>query len=385
MNLLLIHNNYGVYSGEEAVVDQQIALFRELGHTVQIYRKTTEGERGTMKGNIKGLFQGFYSPSSVRDVKRLLCRQKPDVVVVHNLYPYISPAILEPIHRAGIPIVMTIHNYRLVCPTGLFMRGGQPCELCLQKGNEWSCIRYNCEGSLLKSVGYAGRNWFARITKAYKSNVTIYACITKFQQEKLVQAGFDREKFRYIPNTLDKIANHSDKKGDYVAIVGRLSFEKGIDIALRVAKQTPDIKYCFAGSPRDEEPIIAEISNNCILLGHLSKSELNDFYQNARFLLNMSRCYEGFPMTLLEAASYGKPSIGPAHGGFPEIIDDGITGLLFRPGDENDLKEKIEYLWNAPELSVRMGQSAFAKLQTNYTSDIIKQRWQELFDSLKPF
>jgi glycosyltransferase involved in cell wall biosynthesis len=376
MKLLLIHNNYGIHTGEETVVERQIALFREMGHTVTIYRKTTEGKRGTLLGDIKGMLQGFYSPGSVRDIKRILKTDKPDAAIVHNLYPYISPAVLKPIHQAGVTIIMTVHNFRLMCPTGLFMRNAHPCELCLEKRNEWSCIRYNCEHSWLRSVGYAGRNGYARITKAYLNHVDWYACITQFQIQKLVQAGFDAGKMVYLPNFMDP-ANVSDYiLGDYVAISGRLSKEKGIDLALEVAVQTPEIRYVFAGSPRAEEPIATPIPENCLFLGHLAVDQLNDFYRNARFLLNTSRCYEGFPMTILEAASYRKPAIGPAHAGFPEIIVDQETGLLFTPADPEDLLLKIRNLWNDPARCRRMGEKAYQHLKAHYTTEILKEKWR---------
>lgn len=377
MKILLIHNNYGAYSGEEAVVDQQIALFREMGHQVAVYRKTTEGARGTAWGNIKGLLSGFYSPRSVREVRQLMRTDKPDVVVVHNLYPFISPAILKPIKKAGAPVVMTVHNFRLMCPTGLFMRDSRPCECCLG-GKEWNCIRYNCEGSLLKSVGYAGRNWYARVTKAYENNVDVYACITRFQIQKLTEAGFDAKKMAYIPNFLTRDHNSVSRSlGNYVAISGRLSKEKGIDLALEVAARTPEISYVFAGSPRAGEEITSAIPPNCTFLGHLPKEALLDFYGNARFLLNMSRCYEGFPMTILEAASYAKPAIGPAHAGFLEIIDNGATGLLFTPGDVADLEAKITSLWNDPDTCRKMGEEAFRKLHRCYTAEVVTLEWEK--------
>ena len=378
MNILLIHNNYGIYSGEEAVVDRQIVLFQQMGHQVAVYRKTTEGLRDTVWGNFKGLLQGFYSLQSVKDIKQIMKTNKPDAVVVHNLYPYISPAILKHIKAAGVPIIMTVHNFRLMCPTGLFMRNSQPCELCLGS-HEWNCIKHNCENSCLKSLGYAGRNWYARVTKAYINNVDVFACLNQFQIQKLIQAGFDENKMKIIPNFLEKIEEPIYSLGDYVAISGRLSKEKGIDLALQVASKTPHIKYVFAGSPRKEELITVPIPDNCVFLGHISHVELTDFYQNARFLLNTSRCYEGFPMTILEAASYGKPSIAPGHAGFLEIIDNNLTGLHFTPGNAIDLQQQIEKLWNASDTCVEMGKQAFKKLKEKYTSNVVKEYWRQTF------
>ena len=383
MKILLVHNNYGVYSGEEAVVDRQSALFEEMGHQVSVYRKTTEGKRETLSGQFKAFFTGFYSPGSIGDIKKIIQENRPDAVIVHNLYPYISPAILKHFKKAGIPVIMTLHNFRLICPTGLFMRNAIPCERCLEKGNEWGCIRYNCEHSRLKSIGYAGRNWFARITKAYKNNVDYFACITKFQIQKLSEAGFDSKKTRHIPNFLETDYHERDSKSKYVAFAGRLSKEKGIDLILQVAKETPEIQYQFAGSVRPEDKEMVENApENCSFLGHLNKEQLNQFYRNARFLLMTSRWYEGFPMTILEAASHQKPAIGPGYAGFFEIIDPGETGLLFSPGKASDLKEKLTTLWENPEQAARMGEAAYQKLREQYSTQAVKTKWSELFSQL---
>lgn len=383
MHILLIHNNYGIYSGEEAVVDRQISLFQEMGHQVSVYRKTTEGLRGTAWGNFKGLLQGFYSPGAVSEIKQIMKNSKPDVVVIHNLYPYISPAVLKHIKRAGVPIVMTVHNYRLMCPTGLFMRNARPCELCLIEGDEWNCIKHNCEHSMIKSVGYAGRNWYARITKAYSAHVDILACITVFQTKKLTEAGFCKDRMRVIPNFVDDITEPMFEQGEYIAVSGRISREKGFDLLLEVARETPEIKYVFAGTIRPEDKdLLKDPPVNCEFLGHLSKDKLADFYKNSRFLVVASHWYEGFPMTILDASSYGKATIGPAHAGFLEIIDNNITGLHFKPSDAEDLKEKIEKLWNNPGLCIEMGQHAFLKLKNNYTTGIVKKQWQALFSEL---
>lgn len=381
MKLLLIHNDYGVYSGEEAVVDRQTALFREMGHAVSVYRKTTAGKRGTLSGNIAGLLQGFYAPSAVRDIKQMLKTDKPDAVIIHNLYPYISPAVLKPIKEAGVPVIMTVHNYRLICPTGLFMRNAYPCEYCLDKGNEWGCIKYNCEHSRLKSLGYAGRNWYARITHAYRNNVDIYACLTGFQQEKLILAGYPPERMTVIPNFIN-IPNENPVPvpGEYVAVSGRLSREKGIDLILATARQTPAVRYHFAGSIREEDKgLIANAPENCLFLGQLSSEQLPDFYRNARFVLIGSRCYEGFPMVIPEASSYRKPTIAPAHGGFPEIVEDRETGLLFIPDNAEDIRSKVEELWNNPDKAMSLGNAAYEKVNTHYSSKAVSKLWEALF------
>lgn len=379
MKILIVHNDYGKPSGEEAVVDRMAAMLRARGHEVAFYRLTSAGRRDSLWGRVEGFACGLYSPAGVRGLRRALRRERPDVVNVHNLYPFISPAALFQCRRAGVPVVMTVHNFRLLCPTGLFMRGGRPCELCLARGNEWPCVCHNCEHALLKSVGYAARNAVARLTGAYRKSVTAYACITDFQRRRLLSGGFDAGRLFVIPNSMDAPAAFVPTVGGYVAYVGRLSEEKGYDLLVDVARRHPEIEFRLAGALRDgcEE----NVPRNVRLLGHLSKDDLGAFLRDACLVALPSRCYEGFPMTILEAAAYGKPVVGPDHGGFTEIIghgDDAI-GRLFRPGDVSDLEEKIIELWNDPASTMRLGQKAFEKLRVKYSTEVVYRQWSDLF------
>lgn len=383
MKILLVHNNYGKYSGEEAVVDKMADILKNHGHEVCFYRLTTEGIRESATGKIKGFASGIYSFSGVRKMKEILYKKKPDVINIHNLYPFISPAALFQCKKAGIPVVMTVHNFRLICPTGLFMRNGKPCERCLDKGDEWSCIKYNCEHSVLKSTGYALRNMYARWTKAYQKNVDVFACITEFQKRKLIEAGYEATKIEVIPNSIEIPSSYAHTIGNYVAYIGRLSYEKGYDLLIEVARRNPKINFKFAGAQREPDGI--DIPENVEFSGYLQKEELSNFIQNARFIVMPSRCYEGFPMAILEAAYYGKPTIGPNHGGFTEIIGQGenAIGKLFEPSNVDDLKKQIVELWNNQKLNDDLGDKAFKKLIKYYDSEIIYKQWEAVFSKLK--
>ncbi len=385
MKVLLVHNDYGKYSGEEAVVDKMAAVFAGLGYDVAQLRMTTAGARESNTGKIRGFVSGIYCPSGVEAMRKALQREKPDVVNVHNLYPFISPAALRECKKAGVPVVMTIHNYRLICPTGLFMRDGGPCELCLERGNEWGCIKYNCENSPLKSVGYAARNAVARLRRHYLDCVDVFACITDFQRRKLIQAGFPSDKIIVIPNSVDVIDNYkSQGEGTYVAFCGRLSREKGVDLIIEAARRNTHIPFRLAGASRDKE-LIANLPPNVELTGYLSGHALSDFYAGARFFVMASRCYEGFAMAILEAAAYSKPMIAPDHGGFSEIIGHGkdAVGLLTTPGNADALSEAIRKLWDNPQESIRLGLLANQKLKNNYSTDIIAQQWKKLLENIQ--
>ena len=383
MKILLVHNNYGKYSGEEAVVDKMAVMLRSNGHEVCFYRSTTEGRRESLFGKIKGFIAGMYSYSRVKGMREILKREKPDIINVHNLYPFISPAALFECKKAGVPVVMTVHNFRLICPTGLFMRDNKPCEVCLQKGNEWSCIRYNCEHSILKSVGYTLRNVYARWTGAYKKNVDVFACITDFQRRKLIEAGYDANKVTVIPNFIETPLKCIFTQGTYVAFCGRLSKEKGVDLILEVARRHPEIPFKFAGELRDKE-LFNGIPDNCELKGYIFGKELDDFYQNAMFFVMASKWYEGFPMSILEAAKFGKCTVGPDHGGFTEIIgrEEEAIGKLFKPNDVHDLEKIITDLWSYPEVAISLGQKAWEKMKQEYSSEIISEKWMSLLKKI---
>ena len=379
MKVLIVHNDYGKYSGEEAVVDKMAAMLRSHRHEVAFYRLSSAECRESAIGKIRGFVDGVYSRHGVRGMREALRREQPDVVNVHNLYPFISPAALWECRKTGVPVVMTVHNFRLICPTGLFMRDGRPCEWCLQRGNEWGCIRYNCEHSWPKSAGYALRNAVARITGAYRKNVTAFACITAFQREKLIAAGYDARCIVVVPNSIDAQASYDSSIGKYVAYIGRLSYEKGYDLLLQVAKRNPNIEFRFAGAKREHD--VADIPANVIFEGYLQKEQLNKFIQDARIVVMPSRCYEGFPMTILEAAQHGKPTIGPDHGGFTEIIGRGgdAIGRLFTPGDMDDMERQVVDLWNDRDEIKELGRRAFDKLHREYSSDVVYRKWEELF------
>lgn len=383
MKVLLVHNDYGKYSGEEAVVDKMAAMLPAIGYEVAQLRMTTADARESLMGKIRGFVSGIYCPGGVKAMREAIRRESPDVVNVHNLYPFISPAALKECRKAGVPVVMTVHNFRIMCPTGLFMRDNRPCEMCLERGNEWGCVKYNCEHSRLKSIGYAARNAVARIGRYYRDYVDMFACITDFQRRKLIQAGFSPEKIVVIPNSMDVPPLTVCEAGNYVAYSGRISREKGVDMIIEAARRHPDIPFKLAGAVRDTD-LVADLPSNVELAGYLSGEKLRDFYANARFFVMASRWYEGFPMTILEAARFAKPMVAPDHGGFTEIIgrgDDAI-GILVSPGNSISLSNAVYELWSSFSMIQQLGWKAYDKLKHTYSIDVVSAQWSKLLDKI---
>ncbi len=311
----------------------------------------------------------------------------PDLVHIHNLYPFISPSILPLCKRYGVPVVMTVHNYRLICPTGLFLRDGKPCENCLVNGNERDCIRYNCEQNWFRSIAYTLRNWVARHTKAYLDNVDYFCCLTEFQKEKLIAAGYPIERIRVFPNVVEDVATDEELFDDtqsYVAYVGRHDLSKGDDLLLQIAARHPDISFRFAGIAPEE--VAALTTDNITLCGKLDHEQLRHFYRQARFIVIPSRCYEGFPIVLLESFAHGKCCIVPAHGPFPSLIRDSESGqdggILFRPLDMDDLEQKIIVLWNRPDESKRLGLMARQMAEKRFQRDAVNASWNQFIEQV---
>ena len=371
MKILIIHNKYGKYSGEEAVVDAQIDLLKVKGHQVITYFRSSEELKTMPIGKAKAFFTAFYNKKVINEIISLINNEKPNIVHVHNLYPIISPAILPEIKKMGLPIAMTIHNYRLLCPNGLFFTNGSICEKCTGLGKELNCITNNCEGSILKSTGYALRNFWARTNKYYLNNIDAYLCLTEFQKNKLVDNNFDAKKCFVIPNMYSKNIQDVEypiKDRHYIAFAGRISPEKGIPLLLEAAKQLPQIEFHIAGKMRNGYKDELQIPENVILRGMLNAEEMKTFYTNARLYLHTSVCYEGFPMVFPEAMAHKLPIIAPKMAGYPEIAEDEFNGMLFESNNAESLTKVILSIWDDGEKLKRLGLNGFNKMKVKYNS-----------------
>ena len=342
-------------------------LLREYGHDVYSYLRSSSEINGSWLGQFRAFFSGIYSFSSRRHIRQIIGDVKPDVIHVQNLYPLISPSVLVEARRHNIPVVMRCANYRLICPNGLFLRDGKICEEC-SGGREWRCFLRNCEKNRFKSLGYALRNYIARMRRYFLDNVSIYYAQTAFQRTRLIQEGFPEDRVCVVPNMVaSKEVEIAKDPGQYVGFVGRISPEKGIDTLIEAARACPDIQFKAAGSYNRVPDIVTKAPHNFNFRGHLDKEPLDKFYVNSRIIVLCSICYEGFPSVLLEAKVRGKPVVCSRIGGLPEIVDDAVTALLFKPGNADDLAAKIRYLWDRPELCHKMGRAARRKVLQEYS------------------
>jgi glycosyltransferase involved in cell wall biosynthesis len=380
MRVLLAHNDYGQFSGEEAAVENIAAILEAKGHEVQWMRRSSAEIGGSVRKKVGSFFSGIYSPGSRQVMARLLDRGGFDLVQVQNLYPFLSASILAVCRERSLPVVMRCPNYRLFCPSGLHLRDGGVCEDCLLGSREWHCLRHNCEGDIFKSLGYAARNAFARVTGMIRDNVTVFVVLSEFQKQRFVEAGIPPNQIEILANTAQMPADCGDSsEGAYVAFVGRVSEEKGIREILEAAKRLPDVPFRVAGSTNALPGIERQAPDNVEFLGFLSGATLDDFYKGARILVSPSKWFEGFPNTIAQAMAYAKPVVATRIGAAPEIVEDGVTGLLAEPGDAVDLAEKIHFLWERPEACAAMGASGRRKAQCEYSEERFYQKLMAIY------
>lgn len=372
VKICIVHNDYGKFSGEEAVVRDHVALFRAKGCDVVEFHRSSEELKG-LCGKIKGFVCGIWNPFSVRRFAEFLDTEKPNIVHIHNLYPLINPAVLPEAKKRGIRVVMTVHNFRLFCPSGLFAVDNGICEECALEKSVRPCMRRNCLHSRFKTIGYALRHW--RTVQYYMENVNCFLCLTPFQMRKLVQYGVPEEKCRILPNFIDdawleKTINAQAGSGDYVAYMGRLSEEKGIDIILDAARQLPHIQFRLAGN--GEEAFREEAPSNVSFVGYVTGEAQFNFLRNARLHVMASRCYENFPTSLLQTMALGIPSVVPADGPMADIV--GEAGIAFKSGK---LAETLDALYGDSTGRQRCHEAALRHIQ-KFTAE----RYWELYSQL---
>ncbi len=365
------------------MIEHVISLLRKNNHEVRSFFKDSAGIEYMRFGKARSFLKGVYSFASRNEIRHVLSDFRPDIVQIQNLFPLISPSILPEIQAFGIPTVMRCANFRLICPNGLFLSHGHLCERC-RGGNEFWCVIQNCENNIFKSLGYTIRNYIARKCRFYSDNITLYIAQTDFQRKYLISENFLPERIVVIPNMIDDTNRRRYfSLGHYVGYVGRISHEKGIQTLIYAAASCSRIRFKLAGDYSRISQFIEQRLPNADLLGQLDSVAINNFYDDCRIVVLPSICYEGFPSVLIEAMIHGKPIICSRIGGLSEIVEDRITGLLFEPGNTEELSEKIRYLWERPDLCREMGQAGREKALREYSPVRYYERLMAAYDKAR--
>lgn len=379
MRILIIHNNYTARGGEESVVDFQIKLFRDRGHEVIEYRKQNTKPRHVFQ-KIGRFVNGFFNLKSYFEIKRVIKENKIDCAIVHNLYHKITPSVLIPLKKGSIPVFMVLHNYRVVCPIATLFRDGGICKECLtDSAKEFRCVVNNCTKNMPESLFMASRSAFVRKSGLLTKNVTAFITLSEFQKDILVKQGFDASKITVIPNAIETEATIPPQaaKENYIAFVGRMTPEKGIDVLFDLALHMSNRTFKVAGDNTLPQHIKAP--SNIEFCGYLNGDELSQFYDQAMMLIMTSKCYEGFPVVVLEAFKHKTGVIVPRLGALPTIVDDGVNGMVYDTFDLPSLVERLNALSTAE--AVEMGERGYEKIAGNYDALTYYNSYINLFEN----
>lgn len=366
---MLVYNRYRHrVHGEEVVVDTTMQLLRDRGVEVSLFVRSSEGLAESGWKKLAAGVASIYNPVCRRQLSAELTLQRPDVIHAHNLYPWISPSALIAAKRAGIPVVMTVHHYGLTCPVLTHFRDGQPCTECVT-ASELSCVRHNCRKSPVESGLYALRTAVARRMRWFLDHVAVFIALSEFSKRQLIDAGFPADRIAVRPNMMTMpVTGPGVTDGDYVAYAGRITDEKGVDLLCDAARLA-NLPLRIAGDGSARAALQRQHAGHAQFDGVLRDAALQAFYLNARCLVVPSRWWEVCPLVVLEAMSLGVPVIASRIGGLQEMIEDGVTGLLFEPGNCGDLVAKMRHLWNDPALRARLAVAARLRASEKYGAE----------------
>jgi glycosyltransferase involved in cell wall biosynthesis len=375
MKVVLVHNYYQQRGGEDIVFESERDLLRRHGHAVVEYcRSNKELEDLTYASRLTAVKATIWASDSHRDFYRLLEREKPDIVHVHNTFLRVSPSIYWASHELGVPVVQTLHNYRLFCPAGNFMRAAHICEECVEH-SLWRAVRYGCyRGSRSATATVASMFLLHRWLGTWSERIDRYIAPSNFSRNKFVEAGLPASKLVVKPNFIHPDPGSRTEAEDYVVFVGRLSEEKGLTTLLSAFQLLPQPMplLIFGEGPLRkvlEQEAAARGLSSCVrFCGWVAHRETLIALKGARFLILPSLCYETFGAAIAEAYACGVPVIASALGAIEDIVRHGNTGLLVRAGDATDLAEKIAWAWwHRPEMEA-MGRSARSEYEARYTA-----------------
>jgi glycosyltransferase involved in cell wall biosynthesis len=387
MKIVVIHNAYQRPGGEDVVVAAETTLLRERGHQVVTYFRSNHELDGLSKPRQLLLVKDIiHSDHSKRDVRKLLEREEPDLVHVHNTFMMISPSLYEACSDLGFPVVQTLHNFRLLCPGWTLARKGQVCEECIDRGL-WRSVLHGCyRDSHLMSAAVALMLQVHRFRGTWDDRVDSYITLSDFARRKFIQGGLPAAKIRVKPNFVAPDPGEREKPGDYALFVGRLSHEKGISTLLAAwEKLHSTIPLILVGDGPLRESLQAEAAArnliNVSFRGWLPAQETRAAMKNAAFTITPSTCYEGFGMSIVESFACGTPVLCSALGGMQEIVDHHRTGLHFAPGNADELAARVEWAWAHPSRLASMGKEARLQYETSYTAEKNYNELMQIYQS----
>jgi glycosyltransferase involved in cell wall biosynthesis len=370
MRILNVHNRYQIRGGEDEVCDAEARLLRRMGHTLDLYEE--HNDRVAEIGAARTAIRTVWSNPAHHTLQKILSEHPYDLVHVHNFLPLISPAVYYAAKDHGVPVVQTLHNYRLLCPNALFFRNGQVCEDCLGKFIPWAGVQHACYRESRAATGAVAVMLTAhRALSTWNNAVDLYIALTDFARKKFIEGGLPAEKIKVKPNFVDPDPGVGQGQGGYALFVGRLSVEKGLDTLLAawelLGSQIP-LKIVGEGALSSEVQAICQKLPQVEWLGRKPIEQVYQLMGEAMVLVFPSKWYETFGRVAIEAFAKGTPVLAADIGAVAELVAPQQTGLLFRPGDSQDLAAKMEWLLNHPAELAQMRREARREYEAKYTA-----------------
>lgn len=383
MRVLLLHNYYQQAGGEDTVFEQEAALLRQNGVTVETLTFTNQTFDGSWAGNIQSAAQVFYNPASAQRLTDVLDEFRPDVVHIHNLFYTASPAMIMVARQRGIPVVMTLHNYRLVCANGLLMRPGQiPCEDCLTSTVPLSGIRHGCfRDSPAQSAHLTLLTSAHRLLNTWKQ-VDRFIVLTDFARQTFLRSSLrlKPEQISIKPNAIPDLGyTPYSTRADFFLYIGRLSSEKGINTLLDAAQ-----KHAFPLRIIGDGPMKGLVQEAARKLSHVQymgaqpRQAVWDSLRQCRAVVVPSLCYEGLPTVILEAFASGTPVICSDQKNLNQIVQHDKTGLLFKTGNSDDLVRTLQLTADLE----KMAQNGYQQYLASYTPERSFQGLMDIYQGV---
>jgi len=350
----------------------------------RVFRHTVHNDRIKGMNPLTLAKNTLWNKSIACELRKTIRKVRPDVVHFHNTFPVISPAAYYAAKAEGIPVVQTLHNYRLLCPNALFFRNGHICEDCMGKFVPWPSILHACyrESKAATSVT-AGMLSVHLVLGTYSRMVDVYIALTDFARQKFIQGGLPAGKIAVKPNFVDPDPGIGDGQGGYALFVGRLTREKGINTLLsaweKIGGKIP-LKIVGDGLLASQVAKASRRIPGVEWLGHKPRQSVLDLMKDAAALVFPSVLYEGFPVTIVEAFFVGLPVIASNLGSMSSIIEDRCTGLHFRPGDPDDLATQVNWILDHPAELALMRKEARAEYEAKYTAERNYEMLMEIYE-----
>ena len=364
LRILVAHNRYRQAGGEDAVVDAEIDLLRRHGHEVEAYlRDNHELRHGSSLANFA---RTLWSRRTSVDIAYILNTFRPDVIHVHNTFALISPSIYWAASRADVPVVQTLHNFRMLCVQAMFLHQGKICEDCVGRVPWRGMVRRCYHGSGTQSAAVAAMLAIHGTLGTYREKVTRYIALNKFCRNKFIEGGLPASRIVVKPNFVD-VSRPPESARSGGLYVGRLAQEKGLDVLVHALEELPGTTVDVIGTGPDKCAL--EGHPRLRMLGQRTNAEIFERMRTAAYLVLPSIWYENFPRVLVEAYANGLPVIASRLGALPELVHHGETGLLFDPGAARDLARQLIWAEAFPEKIRAMGIKARKAYEAGFTGE----------------